>query len=144
MTETPNRHEGRGWPAWLEPLRPDPLARLRMRREIGRRAASLLAAARPSWTDVASDWARPLVPLAATLMMVFGALAWAAATDAPTDPGGIAGAEAPGMPWEPVAAEVTDAPPVLLIGSYEPSADGVLSAALQHPRPGSPGAGEGR
>lgn len=64
------------WPAWLEPLRPDELARQRLRSRIMAQAEPLLAARRAlTWDEVASRWAMMLVPAAAAVTLVFGGLA---------------------------------------------------------------------
>jgi hypothetical protein len=64
------------WPAWLEALRPDELARQRLRSRIMAQAEPLLAARRAlTWDEVASRWALLLVPAAAAVTLLFGGLA---------------------------------------------------------------------
>lgn len=120
--------EDRAWPAWLEALRPDELARARMRRGILSAAAPLLATrrSRRSWWQVAADWSSVAVPIAAAIALLF---AWIAYDSAPP------GSEQP----ERVEMEalvrpaVQTAPPDLLLNRSEPSTDGVLAATLQRP-----------
>lgn len=64
-----------GLPAWADALRPDPLARARMRRAIREAAAPLLRARRLTWWEVASDWASLLTPAAAAAAILFVAMA---------------------------------------------------------------------
>jgi hypothetical protein len=62
-------------PSWTDALRPDPLARARMRRAIRAAAGPLLRARRLSWWEVASDWASLLTPAAAAAAILFVAVA---------------------------------------------------------------------
>lgn len=139
-------HDGPGWPGWAEPLRPDTLARRRLRRDVLARAEALLRVRRESWQDVASGWAAMLIPIAAVLLLLFTALAYRATLEMGASPVAAAPeARAPASPPEPlersyeelVAAD--DAPPGLLTGAEEPSRDAVLSAVIRtgsDPRPG--------
>lgn len=132
----------RAWPEWLEILRPEPAARRRLRAAILSGATPILRAARRSWTDVAAEWARPLVPLAAGVTLAFAALAWAAtgAPDAETP-----GAEA-ALPWEAdvAAREMTEVPSWLLTATREPDADGILAAIVYRDEPMAPRPAGGR
>lgn len=127
---TDERHrDGRPWPDWLSPLRPEPDRRKRMR-------AHVLAGARPMllrrrrarmW-DVAATWGQALIPLAAAAVLMLG---WMVASlDEVEDP----------LPESPTAATVGELgtpdglPPMLTAGS-EPSADRVLQAVVYEGRP---------
>lgn len=63
------------WPVWMRSLRPDPLARRRMRRAILDEAVPILAARRDSWFDAVADWATILSPVAAAVTLIFAGLA---------------------------------------------------------------------
>lgn len=117
-----------GWPGWLAPLRPDEVARARMRRAILQAAAPILAARRPaSWWDVAAGWSGLAAPIAAAIALLF---AWLAYDASPPRP-------------EPERAEMEalvrpslqTAPPALLLDRSEPSRDGVLEATLRREGP---------
>lgn len=135
-SRNPRNADRRVWPAWLETLRPDPAARRRLQAAILSGATPILRAARRSWTDVASEWARPLVPLAAGMTLAFAALAWAAA--------GTSEAVAPGteaaLPWEAevAAGEMAEVPSWLLTTAREPDADGILAAIVYRGEPTGP------
>ncbi len=75
-----NRIEGRdggagGRRAWTDALRPDALTRARVRRAVREAAGPLLRARRPTWWEVASDWASLLTPVAAAAAVVLAAIA---------------------------------------------------------------------
>ena len=65
----------RGWPNWLETLRPDEITRARLKRSIADAAAPLLSARQLTWWEVASDWASLLTPVAAAAAVLFAGLA---------------------------------------------------------------------
>jgi len=70
-----NRQGMRGWPSWLETLRPDEITRSRLKRSVADAAAPLLNARRLTWWEVASDWASLLTPVAAAVAVLFAGLA---------------------------------------------------------------------
>ena len=70
-----NRQGMRGWPSWLETLRPDEITRSRLKRSVADAAAPLLHARRLTWWEVASDWASLLTPFAAAEAVLFAGLA---------------------------------------------------------------------
>ncbi len=70
-----NRRGTRGWPRWLETLRPDEITRARLKRSIANAAAPLLSGRQLAWWEVASDWASLLTPVAAALAVLFAGLA---------------------------------------------------------------------
>lgn len=116
----------RRWPAWLEPLRPDELTRLRLRREILAAAAPLLRARAGSWQDVAAGWSSVLAPIAAALALAFGVLAHRAArSEAPPALEIVERAE-----WEPLLGLTPESPPALLTGDREPTREAVFTAVL--------------
>lgn len=117
--------QGREWPAWIEPLRPDNFARARMRAAIMGRAASILDARGPgSWQEVASGWATMLLPIAAVLLLFFGGLAYQAAP--------------PAIARSPLTLEelMRDDDPEGALGmlttDVEPSPDWALTAVIRH------------
>lgn len=122
---------GPAWPEYLEPLRPDQLARRRLRRSV-MAAAEVLLERRPlSWLDVTANWSAALAPLAAGLLVAAGALLYRISVpDAPEfaldlepEPVGLVRSLAPDA----------EGPPALLIDLVEPSRDAVLTAALINP-----------
>ena len=70
-----NRQGMRGWPSWLETLRPDEITRSRLKRSVADAAAPRLNARRLTWWEVASDWASLLTPVAAAVAVLFAGLA---------------------------------------------------------------------
>ncbi len=70
-----DRHPGGSWPEWLRLLRPDDVARARLKRSILEAAAPLLQHRQLSWWEVASDWASLLTPVAAAIAVLFVGLA---------------------------------------------------------------------
>ena len=70
-----NSRGTRGWPKWLETLRPDEIMRARLKRSIADAAAPLLSARQLTWWEVASDWASLLTPVAAAVAVLFAGLA---------------------------------------------------------------------
>ena len=63
------------WPVWLRALRPDPLAKRRMKKAILDDALPILTARRDSWFDAVADWATILSPVAAAITLIFAGLA---------------------------------------------------------------------
>ena len=128
--DTRGIHEARaGWPAYLEPLRPDEMTRRRLGKRVMAAADALLQGRAPTWFDVTASWSSVLAPLAAGLLVVFGALAWRASV--PTeDP--LPGPEVATQPAGLVPSLAPDAlgPPALLTAMDEPSRDAVLAALL--------------
>lgn len=127
---TQRRDGDGGWPAWLEPLRPDPVSRARMKRGIQAAAAPLLAARHPAaWWEVAADWSSVAIPIAASIALLFGWLAYES---------GPSPAPAPDSERMEMAALVKPAsssPPALLIDQAEPSSDALLAATLRREGP---------
>ncbi|MCG8469811.1 MAG: hypothetical protein MJB57_16660 [Gemmatimonadetes bacterium] len=117
------------WPRYLEPLRPDEVTAQRMRRRILDAAGALRAR---SWFDVTAGWSSLLAPLAAGVLVVFGALAYRAADR--DEPIPVATNE-PSGELVPSLAPDAEAPPALLIDAVDPSRDAVLTAALVTPQP---------
>lgn len=120
----------RKWPEYLEPLRPDEMARHRMRRAIADAAESLLESRPLSWFEVTAGWSGILAPLAAALLIAFGALAYRASV--PAEELAVEPAPEPVELVESLAPDV-EAPPALLIDGSEPSRDALLAAALVTP-----------
>ncbi len=117
------------WPAWLQPLRPDPLTRERLRRRIVAEAAAVLRAREAgSWLSVADRWTTLLLPLAAALALTFAALAQRAS--APVEL-----AERPPTVEQLLQPSQLDGPPALLIAATEPGIDDILSAAVAREDP---------
>ncbi len=121
-------HDEDTWPVWLEPLRPDPASRTRMRRRILAAAAPLLAGRHPlAWWEVAADWSSVAVPIAASIALLFGWIAYTSSTPAAAstpEPERIE-IEALVQPQAPAS------PPALLIDRTEPSSDALLAATLR-------------
>lgn len=125
---TRGREAGHAWPGYLEPLRPDEVARHRMRKRILAAAETLLERRPPTWFDVTATWSSVLAPLAAGLLVVFGTLAYRASTP-PAEP------QVAVEPSEPVGLVPSLAPdaqalPTILTDTDEPSRDDVLAAVL--------------
>ena len=70
-----NNRGRRGWPNWLEALRPDAITGARLKRSIADAAAPLLKARQLTWWEVASDWASLLTPVAAAAAVLFAGFA---------------------------------------------------------------------
>ena len=70
-----NNRGRRGWPNWLEALRPDAITGARLKRSIADAAAPLLKARQVTWWEVASDWASLLTPVAAAAAVLFAGFA---------------------------------------------------------------------
>lgn len=122
----------RGWPEWLEPLRPDELARRRLHKNIMSAAGDILRAER-TWQDVSASWSAFLTPLAAGLAVAFGTLAYRASMPNPE----TVAAGAPAQESSVVQSEITpllgadaEAPPALLIDGTEVNREAVFRAAL--------------
>lgn len=114
----------RGWPAWVEPLRPDAVARGRLRAAIRRRAEPIFEAHRlGSWEDVAAGWARMLMPIAAVLVLFFAGLAHQAT------PRTVA---TPALTLEELTQEEDpEGTLAVLTTSVEPSPDWALTAPIR-------------
>ncbi len=117
--------EGGRWAAWLDPLMPDELSRERLRKRVLEAAAPLLRARARSWQDVAAGWSALLTPIAAALVLVFGALAYGASR-----PTARVADSASVLEIEPLLAEEAESPPTLLTGAAEPSRESVFLAAI--------------
>ena len=124
----------RGWPEWLEPLRPDELARRRLHKQVMQAAESMLRAPTRTWQDVSASWSAFLTPLAAGLAVAFGTLAYRAsavsetaalATSGQTTTASVVDAEI-----VPLLGADAEAPPALLIDGTEVSREAVFRAAL--------------
>jgi hypothetical protein len=116
-----------GWPAWLEPLRPDPLARARIKRGIQAAAAPLLAARHPAaWWELAADWSSVAIPIAASIALLFGWIAYESSpSPAPTP-------QSERMEIEALVQPAPESsPPALLTDQSEPSSDALLAATLR-------------
>ncbi|MDP2479783.1 MAG: hypothetical protein Q8W51_08040 [Candidatus Palauibacterales bacterium] len=124
-TEREDRNDG--WPAWLEPLRPDRMARARMKRSILTAAAPLLAGRHPAgWWEVAADWSSVAIPIAASIALLFGWIAYESSPPpVPTPESEQLEIEAL---MQPAAAAAL---PALLIDQSEPSSDALLAATLR-------------
>ncbi len=130
-----NRPEGwesevdrdRAWPAYLRALRPDEVTVQRLRRRVLGAADALLEARSRSWHEVAAGWSSILAPLAAGLLLAFGALAYRASSDA-----SVTAAETMPEPAGLIPSLAPDAErlPAMLIDAAEPSRDAVLTAVL--------------
>lgn len=122
MTEPTNPDER--WPEWLEPLRPDDVARARILRAVRARAGDELARRRRSATwDAAERFARRLVPLAAAAVLVFGWLALRARPE-PEEARPVAVEQL----LEPPAGE---GPPAFLVSASAPRAEHAYRAAFE-------------
>ncbi len=117
------------WPAWLEPLRPDEVARTRVRRSILATAGPILHASRAGWSDVAARWATLLAPAAAGLAIVFAGLAYRASM-----PERVV-AETPATIEELFGPSDVEGPPSFLTSVSEPEAEHVLTAVIDYPNP---------
>jgi len=111
------------WPSWLRPLRPERPRRRRLRAGIVAEARDELGRReRQAVLDVASEWPRRILPLAAAVTLAFG---WAAVRGAPEPPA-----------TEPIAAERLVDPdsagalPGILVNRPEPSTDRVLQSVV--------------
>lgn len=114
-----------GWPAWIEPLRPEGGRRGRIRDGIVAGARDELARRqRQAMLEVASGWTGRILPLAAAVALAFG---WAAAL----------GGESPGTAESIRAERLVDpsstALPGILVSGSEPSADRVLQTVVYEP-----------
>lgn len=125
------RRDGdRGWPAWLEPLRPDAVSRARMKRGIQAAAAPLLAARHPAaWWELAADWSSVAIPIAASIALLFGWLAYE------SGPSPVPAPESERMEMEALVQPASSSPPALLTDQAEPSSDALLAATLRREGP---------
>ena len=119
----------REWPAYLEPLRPDEITCHRMRKGVLGAAEALLATRTRSWFDVTATWSSVLAPLAAGLLVVFGALAYRASARTADSEIAIESASAPVGLVSSLAPDA-QALPALLTNIDDPSRDDMLAALL--------------
>lgn len=111
------------WPEWLEPLRPDDVARVRMRAVILRRAEPELARRRRRAVWEAADLiGRRLTPFAAAAALLFGWLAFQAAP-VPDPPEAVAVEEM----LRPPSGE---GPPAFLVSARGPETEHAAEATL--------------
>lgn len=123
------KEDGR-WPDGLEELRPDDLARARIRRAIRAASAGLLRARRrAAWREVAAGWARILTPLAALLAIAFAGLAVRATSPPPET------SRPPVTLEELMGPDQAGEPFGYLTGVDEPSTDRVLTAVILYEEP---------
>lgn len=137
------RARSRSGAAWLAPLRPDDVARARMRGAILDRAAPLLARRRAgSVWELAEEAARRLAPLAGAAVLLFGWMAHRAGQEPPTvglgvaveRPVGETSVAGPAVAVEdPVRStgRQVAGPPAVLTSASAPSQDLVLAATLR-------------
>lgn len=112
----------REWPEWFEPLRPDDVARARMRASIRERTERELARRRRRAVWEASDaLARRLTPLAAAAALLFGWLALNASPE--PDPRPVAVEEM----LRPAAGE---GPPAFLVSVQGPATEHAFEATF--------------
>lgn len=115
-----------GWRAWLEPLRPGPERRERLRAGIGSEARGELARrSRRAVLDVAARWTRQILPVAAAVTLAFG---WAALRGGPPQTSDRLREE------QLVQPDSSDALPGILVSRSDPSADRVLQSVVYDPR----------
>lgn len=132
MSAEQSNKDGSSWPAWLESLRPDSLARHRIRRAVLQRARPILERRRPAraW-EVAAGWADVLVPVAAVASVLFGVLA--ARAGEPADPAVLTDARYQTVHIEELlAGPGMTIPPAVLTRGNQPDLDGVLEAAIMY------------
>lgn len=134
------RDRSRSWPAWLAPLRPDDVARARMRSAIVERAGPWLRRRRaPSVWELAEEAALRLAPLAASALILFG---WMAHRVEPEPLSAPSPADAPSQSDAPSHVAVEEllrssgagaraGPPAVLTSASAPSQDLVLAATLR-------------
>lgn len=122
-----DRRDDRSWPEWMEPLRPDDLARQRLRSGILREAIPLLEMRKAdAWWGLAA-WASRLVPVAAAAALLF---AWLATTAAPNRPLETSRTATTDDTMELIVGPSGSAPPSVLTAENAPSPDAVLTAAV--------------
>lgn len=127
---TDARNPDGDWPAWLEPLRPDDVARARMRSAVERAAAPRLRHRRRTavWRST-GGLARLVAPAAAIAVVAFGWLAHEA--DRPAERGPLEMAAGGSVEVEEMMRARNGAPPTLLTSASAPSTDLVLQATLE-------------
>lgn len=124
------RDRSRTWPAWLEPLRPDDVARARMRSAVRARAGEWLERRKPdSVWEVAEAAALRVAPLAAGAVLLFGWMAHRA--EQPTVTPADASANVAVEELVRTSGGPTDGPPAVLTSASAPSQDLVLAATLR-------------
>ena len=120
------------WPEYLKPLRPDEVTQYRIRKRVMASAAGLGNRRISTWFDVTAGWSSILAPVAASLLVVFGILAYRAAV--PTSEERIVFDSTPAaIGLLPSLAPDAEQLPMLLINTAEPSRDAVLAAAMITP-----------
>ena len=124
MNRERNKSPERGWPTWLEPLRPDEMSRRRLRNAVLSAATPILRARDWGWEDVVARWASVLAPVAAALAILFAGLAYRAARPE---------VEARVEPFEidPLLQPLADGPPAMLTSTLEPSIEEILAATIE-------------
>ena len=124
----------RGWPEWLEPLRPDELTRRRLQNQVMLAAETVLGAPTRTWQDVSASWSAFLTPLAAGLAVAFGTLAYrASAVPAPASVAATPETTAASFldsEIVPLLGADAEAPPAVLIDGTEVNREAVFRAAL--------------
>lgn len=128
MTNAKDRD--RDWKSWLEPFRPDDVARARIRSAVAREAGPRLRRRRRNalWRT-AGSLARIVAPAAAAAVLMFGWVAHEASAPAATGP--VAADRS--VQVEELVRAADGAPPAMLTSASAPSRDLVLEATL---RPG--------
>lgn len=122
MAERPSEE----WREWLEPLRPQPPRRRRLRDGIGAGArGELLRRSRRAVVDVAARWTRQILPVAAAVTLAFG---WAALRGGAPEGGERIREE------QLVQPDSADALPGILLNRPDPSANRVLQSVVYEPR----------
>lgn len=121
-----DRRDDRSWPEWMEPLRPDDIARRRVRSGILRQALPLLEARQgEAWWGLAA-WASRLVPVAAAAALFF---VWLATNAGPTGTVGTNPTATADDTMELIVGQ-SGLPPRMLTAEDAPSSDAVLAAAV--------------
>lgn len=114
------------WPDWLEPLRPEPSCRRRLRHGIASAAREeLVGRSRRAVVEVAARWTRQILPVAAAVTLAF---VWAAGRGGPR-PDGVQRIREEQL----VRPDSAEALPGILVNRPEPSADRVLQSVVYEP-----------
>lgn len=122
-----DRRHDRPWPERMEPLRPDDVARRRLRSGILREALPLLEVRQgDAWWGLAA-WASRLVPVAAAAAVFF---AWLASHAVPQRAIELDRTAAVDDTRELIVGQSGGAPPAVLTDEAAPSSDAVLTAAV--------------
>lgn len=126
MNRERKRSPETGWPAWLEPLRPDEVSRRRLRRAVFLAATPILRAREWSWQDDVARWTSVLAPVAAAIAILFAGLAYRAAR--PEAPEAEARVEV--FEIDPVLQPLADGPPAMFTSTLEPDMEEILAATI--------------